>query len=771
MSGQSIIQALRVSATWDELAAGLGLPLETARDHVYDLLRARVPVEQPSVGASGLNAGIARDEWGIPAVTGGSEQDAYFGLGYVMGQDRLWQMDYLRRAAYGTLSEILGPVALEGDRLARTLNFRRVAGQGVAQLPVDTRALLEAFCVGVNVARRQAKADGLPMEFELLEYEPGPWEAVDSLAVLRAFWWQLTGRFPVICLPEFVRRSLGDTPLFEALLRPEGAQETVWPRGVPLPDIPRWRPDGGDGTCVTDGAAPGSNNWVVGPSRAAAGAPMLASDPHVPIAIPSVWYEAKLAAGGFELAGAHYVGVPGVFFGRNRNVAWGLTNNISSLRDLYVETTDDFDPTRYRRLEGWQGMTTRTETITVRGGAPEVLQVREVDHGPIVSDVLPEFARNGEVVSLRWVGLEPTDEVSVMAGYARAGTVAEFREQLRGWWCPTFNFIAADRQGHIGYQLTGRLPLRPLAECGYRPGAEPGHRWVGYVPFEHLPASDEPPEGWLGSANNIVAVDWPYPLSGSWPSDYRMQRLVQALNGSPSLTADDMRALQFDALSPRAVEWASLAVAALRQAGVDDPLLVEIEAWDHCYTPESRAATVFESFLVAWARQVLAQRLSAALLPFLFPVTIGMAERLLVNDAEGWFDGPTARTEALRTAWAEALAWLEQHLGSDRDAWRWERVHTLTLRHPLGTNPLLRELFERGPVSHPGTWNTVNNSLYEPDRPFETTSGVSYRLLVDFAGRTEGVIPGGQSGHPGSPHYDDQLPLWQRGEYRGLELS
>ncbi|MGV3720242.1 MAG: penicillin acylase family protein [Actinomycetota bacterium] len=771
MSSQGIIQALRECATWDEIAKRLGLPVETARQHIYDLFRARVPADLPTISAPGLSAALVRDEWGIPTVTAGSEPEAYFGLGFAMGQDRLWQMEYFRRAAYGTLSEVLGPAALDVDRLARTLDFRRIAGQGAAQLPADTRALLDAFCAGVNLARRQALRDGLPLEFEILGIEPGPWEAADSLAVLRAFWWQLTGRFAVICLPEFVRRSLGDTPLFEALLRPEGGRETIWPRGVPHPDLPHWDSAGGDESCVTDGAAPGSNNWVVGPSRAAAGAPMLASDPHVPIAIPSVWYEARLNGGNLELAGAHYVGVPGVFFGRNRQVAWGLTNNISSLRDLYLETTDDFDPSRYRRPEGWQGVRSRTETIPVRGSAPVTLEVREVDHGPIVSDLLPPFARTGEIVSLRWVGLEPTDELSVMARYARATTVSEFREQLRGWCCPTFNFVAGDQAGQIGYQLTGRLPLRPVTECGYRSGDEAGHRWAGYIPFEHLPASGEPPEGWLGSANNIVAVDWPYPLTGTWPSDYRMQRLVQALNAPPPLTAQDMRALQYDSLSPRAVEWALPAVAALRAAGVDDPLLAEIEAWDRRYTRECRAAVVFESFFVAWARGVLTHRFPASLVSFLFPAAIGLVERLLVEDAVGWFAGAADRTDALQTAWAEALAWLEEHLGVDRTAWRWEQAHVLMLRHPLGATPVLRELFERGPVSHAGTWNTINNSIYEPDRPFETTSGVSYRLLVDFAGRTEAVVPGGQSGHPGSPHYDDQLPLWQNGEYRGLELS
>jgi penicillin amidase len=369
------------------------------------------------------------------------------------------------------------------------------------------------------------------------------------------------------------------------------------------------------------------------------------------------------------------------------------------------------------------------------------------------------------------VGREPTRELEAMLGYARAASVPEFREHLREWFCPTFNWVIADRNGEIGYQLTGKLPLRREEKCRYRLGTDPADRWAGYVPFEALPATGEPPEGWLGSANNVVAVDWPYPLSGTWPSDYRMHRLVDALNQSGQLSREALEALQYDALSPRAVEWSEPAVAALRAAGVTDPLLDEIAAWDGRYTLDSRAAVVFECFFVAWARQVLTLRLPPQWLTYLFPASIGLVEQLWRGDPEGWFEDPEARLVALRAAWEEALTWLEGRFGADRESWRWGEAHVLVLRHPLGTSPLLQELFQRGPVSHPGTWNTINNSLYDPSRLFETTSGVSYRLLVDLAGRTEAITPGGQSGHPGSAHYDDQLSLWARGEYHPLELG
>jgi penicillin G amidase len=758
------------------MGAAVGTTPDGAREQVHDLLRRRVPAPAGEVVAPGAAARITRDAWGVPQIFAPSAPEAYLGLGFAMGQDRLWQMDHLRRTARGTLAEVLGETAVESDRLSRTLALGRIADAGAARLAGDAAEAVEQFCAGVNLARALAERDGLPIEFELLEFSPDPWTPADTLAVLRAFWWYLTGRFAVICVPEVAGRTLAG-PLCDLFLAPEGGdpQRSIWPPGLPYPRAPGPADRPGSLPSSRDESAPGSNNWVVAAGRSASGAPVLASDPHVPLTLPGCWYEARLRGGELDVSGVFAAGAPGIFYGRNPDVAWGLTNNLSSLRDLYVEVTDDLDPQRYRRGKGWKGIEVRRETLGVRGKAPVEIEVREVDHGPVVSDVLPPFAReaaSGEVISLRWVGSEPTPELEVMLAYAGAASAAEFRGSLRDWACPTFNFIFADRSGEIGYQLTGEIPVRPEHGRGYRSGAEPRHAWAGFVPFEDLPAVSSPPAGWLGSANNAVAPpDWPAPLYGTWPSDYRMQRIAQLLDGAGPLGPRAVAGAQMDELSLRAAEWAPPAVAALRAAGVEHPLLDEVLAWDCVYDVGSRSAVVFEAFFVAWCRTVVNERFPAAMLPFTFPFGGGPAERLLEGDPHGWFPRPEARTDAMRAAWREALAWLETRLGPDPRAWRWGAVHTLTLRHPLGGTPVLQEVLSRGPYPHGGTWNTLNNSLYEPGAPFETTNGVSYRLVVDLAGETRGVNAGGQSGHPGSPHYVDQVPLWQRGDYHPLELT
>jgi penicillin amidase len=768
---EQVLEALRRRGRWDEVAAALSCTEAEARKAAMELLRGCLPPAGGRLPAAPYRVRIRRDEWGVPLIEGESEEAALFGLGLAMGQDRLWQLDFLRRWGEGTQAEVLGPAMLPQDRLARTLNFAGTAARGAALLAGPARRLLEAFVAGVNLAREQALECGLPFEFRLLEYQPEPWSLEATLVVQRAFWWQLTGRFPILCLPEAALRLLGPGPRWEALFSVETTGEverTIWPPELPVPRGPA-AGTGGSGRGPAEPDLPGSNNWAVAGTRSASGTALLAGDPHLPLGAPSVWYEAALRGGALDVAGAMPAGIPAVLYGRNPHAAWAITNNISSLRDLYVEVTEDFDPLRYRRGAGWHTMAEREEVIPVRGGSPERLVVREVDHGPVVSSLLPDYAPRDEVVSLRWVGSEPTPELEAAFALMQARSVPALRDALREWACPTFNFVLADDTGSVGYQLTGRIPLRKAPARGYRPGDDPDHAWQGYVPFAGLPACTNPPAGWVGSANNRVAPDdWPYPLSGTWPSDLRMRRMADVLGAGRPLDLAAMAALQLDVLSLRGASLRDAAVAALREAGVRDPLLAELAEWDGTHPVESRPALVFEAFYLEWSRAVYAARLPPRMHAPLLVNSAGLVRRLLHQDDLEWFPGPGARPAALRSAWAAGRALLGRLLGEDRSAWRWGALHTLTLAHPAAVTPVLADLLNRGPTAHPGTWNCLNNSLHELDTPFSTVSGVSYRYVTDLGGEARAVNCGGQSGHPGSPHYADQVPLWAAGQYRTL---
>lgn len=771
MTHEALISALRTCATWEAAAERLGAAEDDVRSAARRLLAERVPPDSGEISGAGGSVRIVRDAWGIPSIFGETEADAWLGLGFAMAQDRLWQMDYLRRLGSGRLAEILGPGQLDSDRLHRALSIRSVAEEVVRAYTPEARERVEAFCRGINLSLTQQLESGLPFEFELLEYQPEPWTMVDTETIVRAFWWQLTGRFFFICVPEFARRTLGDGALFEAFLTPEGSATTIWPAGLPYPDLPRWN-GGSSGPVLQDTGVTGSNNWAVGAGRSTSGAPILASDPHVPLVLPSVWYEARLKGGDLDISGGFAGGTAILFFGRNADVVWGLTNNISSLRDLYVEVTEDFDSDCYRRGEHWKQITSRRETIAVKGAAPVEVVVREVDHGPIISEFLPVWARTDETVSVRWVGHIPTQETGAILKGCLARTSEEFRQALREWSCPTFNFIYADRAGDIGYQLTGRIPLRKHTASGYRPGEDPEHAWQGFIPWEGLPHFANPPGGWLGSANNPVVTDeWPYPLSGYWPSDYRMQRLNELYDNDLPISPQDMAAGQFDARSDRPRDWVGPTVRALRAAGVTDPLLEELAVWDFVYSIDSRPACVFEAFFLAWDRLVLNRRFPENMAQELLMISAGFVERLLLEDHGGWFGSEAERVGAIEAAWSRALASLEARLGADRAAWTWGAVHQVVMPHAAASTPLLKSLLELPPMPNHGTWNSLNNSPWGTVRPFETGSGVSYRLLVDLAGESLGIIPGGQSGHPGSPHYTDQVQDWRDGRYRSIALT
>ncbi|HEV3120408.1 MAG TPA: penicillin acylase family protein, partial [Isosphaeraceae bacterium] len=302
-------------------------------------LVSRVP-DLSGVQAAAVRAQVTieRDAWGIPHISAESEPDLFFGFGYAMAADRLFQMDYLRRKASGTLSELLGPRGLELDRLARAVGIRRIAQAEWERLPEETRTFVDAFAHGVNALIEQTRARP-PIEFDLLDYRPAPWSGVDCLAVEGEFRWYLTGRFPVIVMPELARRALGSGPLYQAFLRCESDGECIVPAGSYDPRKKGALEPVGHVANDPD-AGLGSNNWVVSPARSTSGCALVASDPHIAFEAVSCWYEVHLDGGRFHVAGMAYAGMPAVMFGRNQRVAWGCTNNICSLRDLYQERTD-----------------------------------------------------------------------------------------------------------------------------------------------------------------------------------------------------------------------------------------------------------------------------------------------------------------------------------------------------------------------------------------------------------------------------------------------
>lgn len=686
-----------------------------------------------------------------------------------MAQDRLFQLDYLRRKGHGRLSEILGQDGVQLDTVARTVGLNRIACAEWDATPHETRNLLNKFSEGVNALIDQSMSR-LPIEFSLLDYEPGPWSPVDCLAIAAEFRYYLTVRFPVIVGPELARRALDDDALYRAFLTGEADDESIIPGGA----YPA-QADGisAIGATVSDPQeGEGSNNWVVSGARTASGMPMVASDPHIAFASVSCWYEVQLAGGSFDVAGMAYAGIPAVMFGRNRRVAWGITNNICSQRDLYQERTDQSRPGHFLFDGAWEPARSRVESIKVRGSNTIDKTIRFSRNGPIVDEILPPEAAGAGPVSLRWVGHAHCGWLTSLLGIDRARSVAEFREATRTWRVPTWSLMVADVEGRIGYQAVGGIPIRTVSSRGYRPGWDPAHQWQGVIPFQRMPTLIDPKRGWIASANNRVAADdFPYPLSGTWSSGHRARRIRQMIEGKERFSRETFAAMQQDTRTLRADDALPGLLPILRLCG--DSRILEaagyLEAWDRHMSANSVAASIFELFFNAWSRRVAEERFDKQLASALAGSCGGLAAALIHGDSSGWFNGSN-REEELVGALVTAISELEQRLGAEMSGWTWGRLHKVQLRHVLSNRGDLGELLDRGGLPVGGNGVTVCNTGFDPN--WGALMGANYRLISDLAEEGMWAVESqGQSGHPGSAHYCDQLQDWLQGNYHFLAFE
>ncbi len=739
-------------------------------------IEARVPQTSGSV-PNGLNAQveIQRDQWGIPHIYASSDRDLSIGLGYAMAQDRLFQLDYLRRKGLGRLAEVLGKSVLESDTVARTVGLNRIAAAEFERLPGEVKSVLEAFAGGVNLLIEQS-GENLPIEFDLLGYRPEPWTPIDSLAIESEFRWYLTGRFPIIVMPELAKRQLGDGALYKEYLLGEADDESIlWPgeyepRGK---GTNQRKPEPvGHAVNAPDGAI-GSNNWVLAGSRTVSGRPLVASDPHIAFEAVSCWYEAHLCSSTCNVAGMAYAGIPAIMFGRNERVAWGITNNICSLRDLYQERTSGQHPGCFEFDRQWEPARELTEVIQVRGAEPVTKTIRFSRNGPVVDEVLPAAAKEAGPVTLKWLGSYQGGWLTSLLGMNRAKNVAEFREAVRPWHVPTFSLVVADDAGTIAFHAAGRIPIRNSLQRGYRKGWDPVDQWQGLIPFEEMPHLVDPSRGWIATANNRVAPDdFPHLLFGCWSSGHRALRIRQMIEAQARHSAEDMGRMHQDARNLRAAECVPALASVLKSSG-DARILAAaklLERWDFEVAADSVPATLFNVFFAHWCKAVAAERFDGHSAELMAQGVQSIASRLLAADPAGWFhrSDRVARIFAAFTATLDVLA---GKLGPEMTAWHWGRLHRLPLRHVLSSRGDLGQLLDHGGEAVRGDMVTVCNTGSAPD--FTATSGAGYRLIADFSAATPTLLAidgQSQSGHPGSPHYRDQFPDWQAGRYHEIPL-
>lgn len=708
------------------------------------------------------------DSFGVPEISAPDPEGLAFGLGYAHARDRLFQLEVQRLAAAGRLAELLGPPALEADRLLRRLGLVRRAWADWEAQPPDAARLLRAYAAGVN-ARLEQAGRAAP-EFHLLNHEPDPWHPVESLAVGRLIGWMLAVNWETELARLELARRLGPArpPELEPLT-PPGAYAYAPGRG-PDPAAVRHRlltAYATLGALLPVGAA--SNAWAVSGGRSASAKPLLAADPHLRPQIPCLWYLARLRTPELWAAGATVPGLFGVVIGRNRRLAWGVTVAFADTQDLFFEEVRPGPDGQMlaRTADGWEPVSSWGEVF--RAGATRRREVCwETRRGP----VLLEGGRYW--LSLAASALRAPVDGGILYRLMASANCADLGGVLRDWTLPALNFVAADADGNIAHFLAGRVPARKgLGGAVPAPAWDPEAAWDRWVDPDRLPRLVNPAAGFVFSANEypVLAEGGEY-LGIDWPDPYRAARIHALLAGRPRHSAEDFAAYQQDVIS----EPLRRLRDHLLRAGLPlpQPLRYLLAGWDGAVRADSAAAGFLEVFRVELARAYFeAAGLDAAAADILLgqgvhplaPVS-GFAGRLtgfiMAGLDQGQFDG------LLAAALDRTRAFWERRAGPNPADWRWGRVHRLRFFHPLGTLPGLGR-FWRGPEAPLwGDFDTVAQASFLPPAAFSATGWVAtYRQVVDLAAPDDGywVLNTGQSGNPFSPHYRDQFRVWYRGGY------
>ncbi len=724
---------------------------------------------------------VVWDERRVPHIFAANPHDLYFVQGYLEARDRLWQMDFVTRAAAGRLAEILGdnPDIISYDRYRRRIGMVYAAEQSLAEMLKDDRSrlALNAYADGVNAWIDQLEEKDYPLEFKILNYRPERWTPLNSALLLKHMSWDLSG-FSREVLRTRTRNILGDSLTRALYFQPPLHSAPVIPPGTkwnfqPLPAPPRPArtftgiPLAGDH--LLPEAGKGSNNWALAGRKTLGGYPILCNDPHLGLSLPSVWYEVQLACEGVNVYGVSLPGAPGVMIGFNEQIAWGVTNAYTDVLDWYQVQFRDDDPWEYFYDGEWRRAHVRTETIKVRGKAALVDSIPITQHGLVVyrqgEKSFDEHIPTG--TALRWTGHDPSNELLAFLKINRAGNYAEFEEALKTYQCPGQNFVFAGRDGDIAMIHQGKFPLRWEGQGRFiSDGRDPAYTWGKWIPREHLPKALNPPRGFLASANQPpVGEDYPYYLAGKYAGWERSLRINEVLKAGSDFTPQDMMDLQRDNLNLRARTVLPTVIAALKTANLSLAETRDLEilsAWDYRNQPNSVAAAIFDRLwkeieIAIWEDDL--NRPEGRLLQPPADVTLRM---LLESEESPFFDNrlteaKESRVDILARAMESTHQALTAELGALSEAWEWGRARGTDIRHLAR----IKGLGRLGLISGGGA-DIVNAT--------QKHQGPSWRMVVELGPqvRARGIYPGGQSGNPGSAHYDHFVDDWLAGRYYEL---
>jgi penicillin amidase len=777
----------------------------------FVLSRQSFPQIEGTVSIPGLNGEVEviRDEMGIPHIFASSERDLFMAQGYVQAQDRFFQMDVWRHIGAGRTAEMFGSSQVETDVFLRTLGWARVSQLELDQADPAVIEPLQYFADGVNAYLSDHQGAKLSFEYVILKllapgYAPEAWKPLDSMTLSKMQAYQLSGNFGgwEDLKRAQLRYDLGEDKLAEFLPPYSPDHPIIVPdpafgdqTGSRIIDSMRglFNLNVGAFTSIAGSEGIGSNSWVISGDHTDTGAPILANDPHLSIQLPAIWYEVGLHCipvsenCRIDVTGFSFASTPGVVIGHNDRIAWGFTNLGPDVVDLYIEKVNPSNPDQYEVNGEWVDMDIIQEEILVAGKDPVPVTIRYTRHGPIISDMDDEFENlaettgldvpNSYAVSLRWTGLEVSRVFEAILGFDLARNWEEFREAASLFAVPSQNILYADIEGNIGYQTPGLIPIRAGGDGLFPvPGWTDEYEWIDFIPFDELPSSYNPPQGYIVTANNaVVGADYPHSLSTLWAPGYRAQRIVDLIEGRSTISVTDVQVIHgdnFHAMGPELIPI--LSNINFEDSEIAD-LAQSLDSWDFQNDMDSQQAAVFNAF---WRHMVLATFEDE--LPDDVP---GGSHAFIVlegflddQDSTWWDDHRTSEVETrdmiLKNAFIAGIEELKDILGRNVSSWTWGDLHTRTYENQIGIGPL-GLIFNRGPYPTSGGSAIVNATSWSLSEDYQVRSLPSMRMVVDLSNLSNSVSihTTGQSGHTYHPHYIDMSELWGDIQYHPMLWS
>jgi penicillin G amidase len=788
----------------------LFLLISFALGYAYFVIRSALPQMDGTIRLPGLSAGVkvTRDGHGVPAIEATNLDDLFFAQGFVTAQDRLWQMDVMRRFGAGELSEILGSDTLQIDREQRILGLRAAAKKSLAMATARDRSYFDAYARGVN-AYIEDHGRSLPIEFRILKYRPKPWRAEDSIVIANQMVKDLNfytfgdvltrekilARLgPELTADLYVNRSWHDRP--PTVMRPsiddenkqhdsndqdqeddddedDGPDNSVTQNGPsPSPHTPGSHIPAIHPPTVWAQHAPeavnGSNDWVVSGAHTVTGKPLLSNDMHLGHQMPNLWYEAHLKGPGIDVTGVTLPGMPYVIVGHNQRIAWGFTNVGPTVTDAFVENFNDQG--LYQTPQGWQQPEHREEVIHIKGQPDELVDVKITRHGPIVSQLFPGETRQ---VALRWTlydGLHmPFFDVDSAQNWN------EFCKAFALLDAPGQNVVYADIDGNIGYHATGKVPIRTSGD-GSLPvgGADDAHEWKGFIPFDQLPNIYNPPSGVIATANGRISPDdYKYPISAEWEAPWRTSRIYHVLESGRKFSAPDMLALETDVQSENDLFAAEKFVYAIDHAAKPSTRARQaadlMRSWDGRMLASATAPTIAMRSAEELTKLLLEPKLGPApqstaqqketlnWKSYAWEMRTVWLQNVMLHQPKRWLPEKYSSYDELLTAAVEAAV-NEPNAPKDLTAWHWGAMNAVEIDHPvLGKIPLVKRW------SAPG-WKEQSGSGYTV-KAVTRHHGPSERFTANLADLDQSTLNTvtGQGGNFMSPYYMDQWKAWYEG--------